>query len=194
MLRRHRFSRGMRRAREPMFWDRSTNIAVAASQSAIVSATLFDPGSVTTGNQDLRYSIRAVRFAFDATFPVAIAVASVLVRAFAGIYIARAGESPHSPIFLGGPDEKTDWIWRSSNAGIFPTTVTFVSNSPSNNLIDGNDLNRVKVGRKMNQNDQLVLVVQAIQPNAIGGGGTITFGTPILDHSSSVLWQRTMRR
>lgn len=193
---RRRLFRAKKFPREPLNWDRisyTEQVDTSAVYSAVVQITLFDPTTVTVGNQDLRLTIRRIRFAFD--FQVVFAGGgNIQQRAFFGIYVARQGEPSRDPSFTSATsDQRTDWMWRSSQP-FHPAGATdqfWIASTQ--NVLDNEDQPSVRANRKLDEEELVVMTARILRSDPSRDGAP-TVSRQTLSVSSSNLYQRTMRR
>lgn len=200
-FRRRSFHRGARAPREPLFWDRlpqQTTVDVSGVYGAVAGITVFDPTTVIAGNQDMRITVRRIRFVF-ATKLVDTAGSNIGQMVAAGIYVARAGEPDRDPLYTAAADERTDWMWHWSTTIFGAAAAETIIVGPAAgsaqgaNAIDGNDLCSVRAMRKLDQDEVIRLVFsrKRLDP-AVDAAPTTT--RQVIGVIPSTLYQRTMRR
>lgn len=195
MFRRRAFrGKGGRRYREPRNWDRPPDATVVDTSgvfSQLITQVLFDPTLVVAGNQDLRLTLVALRFSFVHKLVFTAGAIVPLVLEY-GVYVADVGEPARDPSFVAAADAHTDWMWHASSL-IFPgTAAVTVANGTGINTMNGNDVARIGVKRKLSQDEQVVLVAKVFRADPAADAAP-TISRQTLFASRSALYQRTSR-
>lgn len=184
-----------RRSREPLNWDRIAQVQAVDTSgvySTLVSVTLFDPTTVVAGSQDLRLTVRRIRFEWGVKL-VYGAGANVPQVIYAGVYPRRATEAIADPSFANASDQRADWMWHSA-IGVLPATAAFtLFLAQDDNVIDGSDRSSIRVNRKLDQ-DMLITLVTKIQRDDPAADALPTVSRQVLTAGASTLYSRSMRR
>jgi len=210
-FRRRSFSGGAKRPHEPVMFDRR-NISFVDPPGAGLGifgatvgpvATLFDPTNVIAGMQDLRLTLRRLRFSFGAVVTVtgATLVTGDVISLYWGVALCKAGEA-NDPSCAGTTGQRADWLWLETQALIFG------GNSPQSFTVGGlrnvenqNGLIDIKAQRKVDQ-DQVVALYAIISNGNHEGqaasdtGSTHTATAAVINGSilTSAVYSRTMKR
>lgn len=212
-FRRRRFGGRSARPREPLIFDRR-NVPLtegqnifAASTAAI--ATLFDPTNVIAGMQDLRLTVRRIRF--TACFTVNIVGATLVqndaIALYLGVLMGQPSENA-VPSLIAAGGQREDWLWLGTTSLVFgaaapqnftPSILRNIENQAGGAFAVG--LIDIKAQRKVDQDEAILLYAQVDNTNQPGGSRSLTnvahnaTAATIVTGSvvSSVLYSRTMK-
>lgn len=185
-----------RRPREPVIWDRSvgTFSGVVLSTPTVGVATIFAPTATVTGALEEELTIRRV------LLHVNLSIVQVHGNEAAGdsfLYgigclVVRGGETAHDPLLKASADQRAQWLWRWETTLPASGATNVATLAPERNVQNEPGLIDIKVARKLDQDETLVIVVSTTNVDLINGHA-YTSQTGFARMAGDVIYQRTMR-
>lgn len=170
------------------------------TQGVAPVATLFNPTDVIAGMQDLRLTLRRLRFslAIVPTITGAGLVANDVIILYAGVTLATAGELAN-PAIDTGTGQRDDWLWLGQFPMVFggasPQSFFSLTAGIERNIENQTGLIDIKAQRKLEQ-DELISLYLVVNNDA-SIGATVNVPTAAVvsgEVTTSVVYERTMRR
>lgn len=208
-FRHRRFGGAGRRPKEPVAQDRRlvSNAGGAANQNIFGSSvpailTLFNPTDVIAGMQDLRLTLRRLRFSLTGSYVVTHnGAATDTFICYFGVALTTLNENA-DPSIISALGQRDDWmvLFQDEITGASP--VTRILTGPLlRNIENQLYLFDLRTQRKLEQDELVQLYMQISNQNQAGGSRSLadqtknaTAATANMVATVSAVYSRTMRR